>query len=99
MSNEDLIAADLFCASHNIEISFVQELSTAGLLEVTTIENAIFISDEQLPSLEKFVRLHYDMDINLEGLETIAHLLQQIKTMQQEMQTFKNRLSLYEPIG
>ena len=38
------------------------------------------------------------MDINLEGLETISHLLRQIKVMQQEMQELKSRLGLYEKI-
>ena len=36
------------------------------------------------------------MDINLEGIETIHHLLQQLKTMQKEMKELRNRLSLYE---
>ncbi len=96
MNNEEMIAADLFCASHNIEISFVQELFNAGLLEITTMEKGIFISHEQLPDLEKFVRWHYDMDINLEGLETISHLLHQIKEMQAEMQQLQSRLGMYE---
>jgi hypothetical protein len=67
-------------------------------VEVTTIENTVFISQDQLPDLEKLVRWHYDMDINLEGLETISHLLRQIKEMQQEMQDLKSRLGLYEKI-
>ena len=98
MDKEEMIAADLFCASHNIETSFLHSLSNAGLLEVTTIENTVFISQDQLPDLEKLVRWHYDMDINLEGLETISHLLHRIKGMQQEMQNLKNRLGLYEKI-
>ncbi|WP_276502664.1 chaperone modulator CbpM [Terrimonas pollutisoli] len=98
MDNEEMIAADLFCVSHNIEVSFLHSLCSSGLLEVTTIENAVFISQDQLPDLEKLVRWHYDMDINLEGLETISHLLRQIKEMQQEMQDLKSRLGLYEKI-
>lgn len=98
MDNEEMIAADLFCASHNIEVSFLHSLYNSGLVEVTTIENTVFISQDQLPDLEKLVRWHYDMDINLEGLETISHLLRQIKEMQQEMQNLKSRLGLYEKI-
>ncbi len=98
MDNEEMIAADLFCASHNIEIAFLHSLCNAGLLDVTTTEDTVFINQEQLPELEKLVRWHYDMDINLEGLETISHLLDQIKEMQQEMQNLKSRLGLYEKI-
>jgi hypothetical protein len=98
MDKEEMIAADLFCASHNIEVSFLHSLCNSGLLEVTTIENTVFISNEHLPDLERLVRWHYDMDINLEGLETISHLLHRIKGMQQEMQNLKSRLGLYEKI-
>jgi len=98
MAKEELIAIHEFCASHNVEISFVNSLSESGLLETTTVKETAFISYDQLPELEKLVRLHYDMDINLEGIETIHHLLQQIKTLQDEMKTLRSRLSLYEEV-
>ena len=98
MTNEEMVAANEFCMSHNIEISFLNSLCESGLLEVTTIEKTGFISHDQLPELEKLVRFHYDMDINLEGIEAIHHLLQQIKAMQDEIKTIKSRLSLYERI-
>ena len=96
MTNEEMVAASEFCISHNVEISFLHSLGEAGLIEIITIEETVFINSDHLPELEKLVRLHYDMDINLEGIETIHHLLQQIKTMQNEMQALRNRLSLYE---
>ncbi len=96
MVNEELVAIDEFCASRNVEIAFVQSLSEAGLLETIKIEETSFISVDQLPELDKLVRFHYDMDINLEGIETIYHLLQQMKTMQKELSELKGRLSLYE---
>lgn len=98
MTNEEMVAAREFCISHNVEISFLNSLSESGLLEITTIEETSFISQDQLPGLEKMVRFHYDMDINLEGIETIHHLLQQIKDMQDEIKTIKNRLCLYEKV-
>jgi len=96
MVNEELIAIHEFCASRNVEISFIQSLSESGLVETITIEETAFISGEQLPELDKLVRFHYDMDINLEGIETIYHLLQQMKTMQKQLSELKGRLSLYE---
>lgn len=98
MENEGMIKAQEFCMSHNIEISFLHSLRESGLLETTTIEETIFISHDQLPELEKLVRFHYDMDINLEGIEAIHHLLQQVKEMQEEIKAVKRRLSLYEKI-
>ena len=98
MANEELTAIHEFCASRNVEISFVQSLRESGLLETIIIEETAFISDDQLPELDKLVRLHYDMDINLEGIETIYYLLQQMKVMQKELAGLKSRLSLYERI-
>ena len=93
-----MVAASEFCTSHNVEISFLYSLSESGLLEITNVEETVFISQEQLPELEKLVRLHYDMDINLEGIEAIHHLLQQMKTMQDEMRVLKSKLALYEKV-
>jgi acyl carrier protein phosphodiesterase len=96
MPTDDLIAASEFCTHHNIEISFIRSLQESGLIEITTIEETGFIHTNQLPQLEKWLRLYYEMDINLEGIETISHLLQQINSMQDEIRELKNRLHLYE---
>lgn len=96
MNKVKLISANEFCTSHNIEISFIDSLHEAGLVEITTIEEAEFIHENQLYELEKIVRLYYDLDINLEGIETVFNLLQQIDDMHDEITLLKNRLSLYE---
>jgi len=91
-----LIAVDEFCANHNIEISFISSLQQTGLIEITTIKETGFIDASQLQQLEKFIRLYYELDINLEGIETIIHLLKRITSLQNEIITLKNRLRLYE---
>jgi len=96
MQTENLIAIDDFCAIHNIEFSFISSLQQTGLIEITTIEQTVFIDAGQLQKLEKFLRFYYELDINLEGIETITHLLQRISTMQEEIILLKNRLRLYE---
>jgi hypothetical protein len=96
METEYLIAIDEFCSSHNIEISFVSSLQQSGLIEITTIKESAFIEADQLQQLEKFVRLYYELDINLEGIETINYLLHRINSMQDEITTLRNRLGIYE---
>ncbi len=91
-----MIPADKFCASHNIEITFINSLHEAGLIEITTIRETEYIHKSQLNELEKIVRLYYEMDINLEGIETVINLLQRINNMQEEITLLKNRLRLYE---
>jgi hypothetical protein len=96
MQTDYLIAVDEFCASHNIEISFISSLHQTGLIEITTIEDTGYIDPNQLLQLEKIVRLYYELDINLEGIETINYLLQRISSMQDEIIALRNRLRLYE---
>jgi hypothetical protein len=96
MNKGNMIPADEFCASHNIEITFINSLQEAGLIEVTTIRETEYIHENQLNELEKIVRLYYEMDINFEGIETVIHLLQKINDMQDEITLLKNRLRLYE---
>ena len=91
-----MIAIDEFCASHNIEISFIASLKESGLISISTIKDADFIDADQLRQLEKFVRLYYELDINLEGIETINYLLQRIGSLQDEITFLKNKLRIYE---
>jgi len=42
------------------------------------------------------LRLHYDLNINLEGIDAVTSLLKQISNLQQELLAVKNKLSLYE---
>ena len=91
-----LIPIDKFCTSHNIEISFISSLQESGLIEITTIKESAFIEADQLQKLEKFVRLYYELDINLEGIETVNYLLQRINVLHDEITILKNKLRIYE---
>ena len=96
MQTEYLIAIEEFCTNHGIEISFISSLQQNGLIKITTIKELGFIDSEQLQKLEKIVRFYYEFDINLEGIETIMHLLQRINALQGEIIALRNRLRLYE---
>jgi len=95
MPTEYITVSDC-CTHHRIETSFLYALRNAGLLEITVVETQETIRLNQLPELEQYIRWHYDMEINLEGMETIRHLLNRIKELQHEVHTLKNRLRLYE---
>jgi hypothetical protein len=96
MQRKDLIAVNEFCLSHNIEISFVSSLQQSGLIEIATRDGSLFISAGHLKQLETMVHFYYELDINMEGIETINHLLQRITSLQDEIISLKNRLRLYE---
>jgi chaperone modulatory protein CbpM len=95
MPTEDMIPASEFCIHHNIELSFIYSLNQSGLIEIITVEEKIFVPVSQLSQLEKLVRLYYDMDINLEGIETITCLLHRINEMQLQIVQLNNKLNIY----
>ncbi len=95
---EKLISTDEFCIHHNIEFSFIRNLCEFGLLETVKVQKTEFIPENQLEKLERMLRLHKELDINLEGIDTIDHLLDRMHDLQTEILNLKNRLRLYEDL-
>ena len=93
---EKLISVDEFCLHNNVEKSFISLLQQNGLLELMIIKESRFIGVDQLRQLEKMVRFYYELNINLEGIESITHLLKQINDLQDEMRALRNKLRFYE---
>lgn len=96
METESFIAADEFCAIHQIEYSFIKSLHDLGLVEITYIKDVGYLKEKQIKKLEKILRLHTDLEINAEGIDTISHLLLRMRKMEQEIYILKNKLRLYE---
>lgn len=96
METEQMIPASEFCIYHNIELSFIYSLKESGLIDITRIEEKIFVPVNQLKHLEKLMRLKEEMDINIEGIETITYLLERINDMQRHILMLKNKLAFYE---
>ncbi len=98
MARKTLISTDEFCVHHNIEFSFIRNLCEFGLLKTVKVEKTDFITEDQLEKLERMLRLHKDLEINMEGIDTIDGLLQKLHDLQIEVIALRNRLRLYEDI-
>lgn len=96
MENEQLIEARQFCSSHNLEITFLEELSEIGLIRITTINEEVYLYPEELSRAEKMARLHQELGINPAGLDAIDHLLNRVMQMKEEISQLRNRLNIYE---
>lgn len=77
---------------YKVETTFVQLLNDHGLIQLTQSEQTFFIDFEELPNLEKYIHLHYELNINMEGLEAISHLLHRVSGMQEEIRRLHNLL-------
>lgn len=91
-----LIPASTCCAQYQIEYTFIESLQEAGLIEVQVIEAQSYLPESQLSSLEQYTRLYQDLEINVPGIEAIAHLLSRMRALQDELSGLRQRLSLYE---
>lgn len=94
MEKTFLISIEDCCANYNIEMEFINSLEDHGLLAPTQVNDQRFIEQDHLQQLEKFISMHYDMDINMEGIEVINRLLDRINEMQQEIMRLKNNFSV-----
>ncbi|PQA60424.1 chaperone modulator CbpM [Siphonobacter curvatus] len=91
MERSEWIAISDCCTHYNIEISFVDSLQDYGLIEITRIQESKYIHEDRLPALERFIRLHYDLNINLEGIDVITQLVQQVEQLQHEIALLKSQ--------
>ncbi|ESU19048.1 hypothetical protein FCR2A7T_24620 [Flavobacterium cauense R2A-7] len=83
------ISVITFCQYHEITPDFVYALQESGLVKLEQQEEHHYITNEQVEVLEKFIRMHYDLGINIEGLEVISRLLTEMEEMQQELRMLR----------
>mgnify|MGYP000713552431 CR=1 FL=1 len=96
MNKEKLIPIDQLCIHYQIEISLFYQLQDFKIIEILSIEDSNVIHEDKIDIVEKVIRMKKDLNINLEGIDTILNLLEKINDLQTELDTVKNRLRLYE---
>lgn len=96
MDDTEYILITDFCEYHDIQYSFIHSLNDFGLVEIKVIEENEYLNPEQVKELETMMRLHYDLEINLQGIDAIRNLLNRVANLQDEVRLLRNRLSRYE---
>jgi hypothetical protein len=96
MKIENLILVKQVCEFHEVERTFIETLTNNGLLHVEIIEQEWYLPKEELVVLEKWIRLHFDLEIGIDSLDVVADLLEKINELQKESRTLRTRLNLYE---
>lgn len=96
MAKQDLILIETLCFHYKIEISFIRGLENVGLIKTETIENNTFIHQDKISDLEKMIRLHNELNVNIEGIDIVFNLLHKELKLKEELNALKSRLRLYE---
>lgn len=77
------------CRSNNIEQTFIQELHSNGLIEIIYQEEQAYIEEDQVLIVERFSTWHYELEINVQGIEVVQQLLERIEALQSEIKALK----------
>ena len=96
METKELIVIEEFCKSHDIPVSFFDSLNEYSLVKIVRLEEQECVPVSDLPTIEKMMRLHYDMQVNFEGIDIITNLLRDIEAMQSELKELRNRVRFFE---
>jgi hypothetical protein len=92
MDSTRYIPINELCERYEIEVSFIRELGDFGLVRIIKESDGECIDHDTLADVERMIRLHYDLDINMAGIEAIHHLLERVRIMQRELTDLKNKL-------
>ena len=64
-------------------------------IEIRTEGDEHYLLVSQLPEVERYSRMYYDLSINMEGIDAIHHLLERMEGMRREMNSLRNQLLVY----
>ena len=96
METTNLISIEKFCVHYQVPVTFINALHEYELVEIIDTNNATYLKVTQLHEVEKMMRLHFDLDINFEGIDAIYNLLKQVESLKSEITLLNNKLRLYE---
>ena len=84
------------CSHYKVETSFFKALNEAGLIEIITIEKVSCLHQDRINDVEKMIRIHHELNINIEGIDVVFNLLRKMDDLQIEINAVRSRLRLYE---
>lgn len=77
------------CKANKIERTFVQELHQNGLIEIVIKKDQEYLEEEQLIHVERYSTWYYELEVNMQGLEVVHHLLDKIEKLQNEIRQLR----------
>ncbi|UNY97928.1 chaperone modulator CbpM [Zhouia spongiae] len=96
MESHQLINTETLIIHHGLDKTFIDDLHFYGLIDFVEKDHNRFIYEDQLPVLEQLIRLYYDLEINMQGIDVIKNMIRKMDEMHHTIQLLKNKLDLYE---
>ena len=92
----ELIIVSEYCQKCHIEPSFIEMLEEGGLINVRTEAGKHYLLVSELPNVERYSRIYYDLSINMEGIDAIHHMLERMERLQQEVSFLRRQLRRFQ---
>lgn len=89
MKINDLISLNILCERYKLDDTFFKSLLEYDLIEIVVVNEESYLHLEQINDLERILRFHVDLEINLAGIEVITHLLKKIDSLEKELKTLR----------
>lgn len=96
MNTDKLIRISELCTHYHLRASFFDEIESYDLIEIKTIPDGKFIHRKQLRTLEKIIRLHEELEINMQGIDVIFGMISEIEKMKTKLALLRSKLDVYE---
>ncbi|WP_428741090.1 chaperone modulator CbpM [Tenacibaculum sp.] len=96
MNDKELISIQKVIIHHNLDEQFIESIESFQLIEFVVKDSDRYVYIEQLPTLEKIIRLYYDLEVNMQGIDVINNMLDRMDAMHRTIQQLQNKLKLYE---
>lgn len=84
------------CELYDLEIAFFEELGEIGLVEFDLYQGQQCIRHDSLQLVERIIRIHRDLHVNLEGIDVVLNMLRRQEELEAELLRLTNKLKRYE---
>jgi len=85
MKRDNFIPLQQLCSLYKTEFSFFDNLIEVGLIDIKIIEQAECVHQDKINDIEKMIRIHHELEINIEGIDVVFNLLQKVDDLQNEL--------------
>ena len=81
----DLIIVREYCQKSHVDPSFILSLEEDGLIDIRVVDG----------DLERFIRWHEDLSVNIEGIGVIHELMGRLHEMQHELNQLRREVRVF----
>ncbi|HKJ06244.1 MAG TPA: chaperone modulator CbpM [Flavobacteriaceae bacterium] len=96
MDFDELIEIREVLTRYKVNNDFITCIEQCSIIDYVEQNNTRYIYVKHIPKVEQIIRLHNDLNVNMEGIEAISHLLDRIENLQNKLRIVEQKLKIYE---